>query len=60
MSPTLAYGLNGDGTKKCTTQCTFAPYCGDGRVEAAFGEVCDPKQNSNCASDCKSFTIVVN
>ena len=26
---------------KCTTMCTTAPYCGDGRIQSAFGETCD-------------------
>ena len=29
------------GTGKCTTACTTAPRCGDGRVDMAFGEQCD-------------------
>ncbi len=26
---------------KCTTMCTTAPYCGDGRIQTGFGETCD-------------------
>ena len=34
----------------CTTACTFAPYCGDGRVESQFGEQCDgtPQCSAYC------------
>ena len=29
------------GTGKCTTACIIGPYCGDGRIQTAFGEKCD-------------------
>jgi hypothetical protein len=34
----------------CTVTCTLAPYCGDGIVEAAYGEQCE--SGVGC-SDCK-------
>jgi fibro-slime domain-containing protein len=44
----------------CTTQCTIGPYCGDGKVDAAFGETCDDGVNqatygmpTGCAPGCK-------
>ena len=45
----------------CTTQCTIGPYCGDGKVDAAFGEECDDGVNqtttyntpSGCAPGCR-------
>jgi len=39
------------GAGKCSTACTAAPYCGDGYVQAAFGEQCDGA--SNCDGNCK-------
>jgi fibro-slime domain-containing protein len=29
----------------CTTKCAYGPFCGDGNVDAAFGEECDDRQN---------------
>jgi fibro-slime domain-containing protein len=29
------------GPGKCSTMCTTGPYCGDGRIQPAFGEKCD-------------------
>jgi fibro-slime domain-containing protein len=39
------------GPDKCTTMCTTAPRCGDGRIQSAFGEVCDstPLCDNNCS-----------
>jgi fibro-slime domain-containing protein len=30
----------------CTTACTLAPFCGDGKVDAQFGEECDNGDNT--------------
>ncbi|MEB2310277.1 MAG: DUF4215 domain-containing protein [Sorangiineae bacterium] len=46
-APQSAYGPN-----VCTTVCRFAAYCGDGRVDAAFGEECDG--GWNCSVACKA------
>ena len=44
----------------CTTQCAIGPYCGDGKVDAAFGEECDDGVNqatygmaTGCAPGCR-------
>jgi fibro-slime domain-containing protein len=45
----------------CTTQCTIGPYCGDGKVDSAFGEQCDDGVNQSptygvttgCAPGCR-------
>jgi hypothetical protein len=42
------------GTAVCTKACKAAPFCGDGRIQAAFGEECEG--NFNC-KDCKSTII---
>jgi fibro-slime domain-containing protein len=49
----------GDGSAYggCADDCTFEPYCGDGVVDSAFGEVCDDGINlggnaSACAPGC--------
>jgi fibro-slime domain-containing protein len=42
-----AYGKN-----VCTNVCTQAPYCGDGRVQASFGEDCDG--SIDCTLACAS------
>ena len=49
VAVTSAYGTN-----VCTKACKAAPFCGDGRVQAAFGEECEG--NSNC-KDCKFVTV---
>jgi fibro-slime domain-containing protein len=38
------------GRGVCTDMCTLAPYCGDGVVQAQFGEKCDtmPNCDANC------------
>ena len=35
----------------CTTACTAAPYCGDGIVQAQFGEQCD--STPGCSAQCQ-------
>jgi fibro-slime domain-containing protein len=44
----------------CTTQCTLAPYCGDGKLDEQFGEECDDGTNqtpygatSGCGAGCR-------
>jgi fibro-slime domain-containing protein len=44
----------------CTTECTMGPFCGDGKVDAAFGEECDDGVNQGtynqvgaCGPGCK-------
>ena len=44
----------------CTTQCAIGSYCGDGKVDAAFGEECDDGVNQStygmatgCAPGCR-------
>jgi len=44
----------------CTTDCTPGPYCGDGKVDTAFGEECDDGvnlakygQKGGCGPGCK-------
>ena len=39
------------GTGLCTVICQWAPFCGDGWVQGAFGEQCDG--SSGCSSSCK-------
>jgi fibro-slime domain-containing protein len=53
---------NGDGSDYggCDDNCTLEPYCGDGVVDAAFGEICDDGLNlggnaSSCAPGCMSM-----
>jgi fibro-slime domain-containing protein len=56
-------GLNNSDTAYggCTTQCTIGPYCGDGKVDTAFGEECDDGVNQSptygtttgCAAGCR-------
>jgi fibro-slime domain-containing protein len=45
----------------CTTQCTLGPYCGDGDVDAQFGEECDDGvnettygQTKGCGPGCRA------
>jgi cysteine-rich repeat protein len=48
-------GVNGDG---CDNDCTIPPTCGDGFVDPALGETCDPPgspagaNNNICRQDC--------
>ncbi|MCA9677276.1 MAG: DUF4215 domain-containing protein [Myxococcales bacterium] len=52
----------GDGSAYggCADDCTLEPYCGDGVVDAAYGEICDDGLNlggnaSSCAPGCQSM-----
>jgi fibro-slime domain-containing protein len=56
--------LNGDGDGSpyggCTTDCRLEPFCGDGIVDASYGEICDDGLNlggnaSACAPGCQSM-----
>ncbi len=40
VAPATAYGAG-----VCTTNCTLAPFCGDGHVQASDGEQCDNGSN---------------
>jgi hypothetical protein len=42
------------GVGICTTQCNFAPFCGDGRIQSQFGEQCEG--NDRCAL-CKFVNV---
>ena len=53
---------NGDGSAygACASDCTLEPFCGDGVVDASFGEICDDGLNlggnaSSCAPGCTSM-----
>jgi fibro-slime domain-containing protein len=37
----------------CTTACTLGPYCGDGNVDAEFGEECDDGTNQTTYGETK-------
>jgi hypothetical protein len=37
----MANEANPYGPGKCSNMCTTGPYCGDGRIQPAFGEACD-------------------
>ena len=43
------------GAGKCTTQCTDAPRCGDGRIQSTFGEECD--STPLCDPMCKRSVV---
>jgi hypothetical protein len=43
------------GPNKCTTSCLYAPFCGDGRIQSAFGEQCDG--GYGCTATCL-FSII--
>ena len=45
---------NAYGVGICTTACTYAPFCGDARIQSQFGEQCEG--NERCLQ-CK-FTII--
>ncbi|HMA92280.1 MAG TPA: DUF4215 domain-containing protein [Polyangiaceae bacterium] len=52
VAPAKAYGAG-----VCTTTCLAAPQCGDGKVDQAFGEVCDDNNTANgdgCSAACKN------
>jgi hypothetical protein len=46
------------GTNACTDQCRAAPYCGDSKTDADYGEVCDDGEENgsgypgSCYADC--------
>ncbi len=44
------------GAGKCTSSCTTAPYCGDGVVQAGFGEECD--STPLCSTLCKRADLL--
>jgi cysteine-rich repeat protein len=49
------YSLTIEG-RQCRPNCTWAPYCGDGILQTAFGEECDDGNNEDgdfCSSICK-------
>jgi cysteine-rich repeat protein len=42
--------------RQCRIDCRFGPYCGDGILQAQFGEECDDGNNDNgdfCSAECK-------
>ena len=43
------------GENKCSTFCTNAPYCGDGRIQSEFGEQCEG--GALCDSKCHESLI---
>jgi fibro-slime domain-containing protein len=51
------YGMN--GTPGCAPGCVWSAFCGDGQVDARFGEECDLGRGKNtggyggCAYDCR-------
>jgi len=58
----LANNGIGDGSDYggCKSDCTLEPYCGDGIVDDAFGEICDDGLNlggsaSDCAPGCQQL-----
>jgi fibro-slime domain-containing protein len=40
----------------CNADCTLAPYCGDGIVQAAAGEECD-SSGASCSKACKKVVV---
>jgi cysteine-rich repeat protein len=50
-------GINDGSYGGCTSDCAFAPYCGDGITHLQFGEACDVVINDGsyggCTPDCK-------
>ncbi|HZU83248.1 MAG TPA: DUF4215 domain-containing protein [Polyangiaceae bacterium] len=44
------------GRGVCTDACLLAPYCGDGIVQAQFGEKCD--STPDCQSNCQPITAM--
>jgi cysteine-rich repeat protein len=56
---TGAYGSS-DATKVCAPGClSYGPYCGDGILQARFGEECDDGNNVSgdlCSATCKAET----
>ncbi len=45
---------NGDG---CSATCTVEPFCGDGIVQPALGEQCDPPNVPGCDTNCHATEI---
>ena len=43
------------GMGKCSTLCTPAPYCGDGRIQTTFGEACD--STVGCSGVCQIIVV---
>jgi hypothetical protein len=46
--------------RTCAPDCRWAPYCGDGILQAAYGEECDAGLNEDtqfCSADCKVLAI---
>jgi fibro-slime domain-containing protein len=44
-----------DGTYgTCNPDCTLAPRCGDGKVDSAYGEECEPSIDPNCTDACRN------
>ncbi|MBU1218585.1 DUF4215 domain-containing protein [Myxococcota bacterium] len=53
-------GVNDGSYGTCNSDCTLAPYCGDGHIDTEFGEVCDDGINlggnaSACSPGCQDF-----
>lgn len=45
--------------RECTSDCQWAPYCGDAILHTLYGEECDDGNNDNddfCAADCTAET----
>jgi fibro-slime domain-containing protein len=51
----LGAAMNTGAYGGCNPDCTLAPYCGDGIVQAADGEQCD--STPNCGPDCRIVVI---
>jgi cysteine-rich repeat protein len=55
-SPSGQYSTTIAG-RQCTTQCLWAPYCGDGILQTRYGEQCDDGNNTSgdfCSATCKT------
>jgi fibro-slime domain-containing protein len=51
-------GVNGDGyqsdEESCAPGCVLPRYCGDGQIDAAYGEECEPEVGSvSCTQTCE-------
>jgi hypothetical protein len=51
----MANEPNPYGPGKCSTMCTTGPYCGDGRIQPAFGEACD--SSPLCSAVCQPIRV---
>ena len=57
--PPRDYGLEPDGSKGCTKDCHFAPFCGDSHIDSEHGEDCDDGENNSdgayegCTTECQ-------